>query len=165
MLNSLDTMLLLDRIENPPPLMEQFMHSSRAEDGELDPTLDEDSYDQATQYWNEKSQERQENLRALAEAGELPGSPEGALHVSLSLSAAEVQRAEEKRTKIIAVAVHVFHAPIRAIAGASGLNPRTVEKRANDPLGMEAVIEFKERELEMLREQAKSGRAGASDGD
>lgn len=165
MLNALETWLILDRIENPPPLAERFMHPDHDEDGERTLFLDEDTYEQAMQYWSEKAQERGERLQSLADAEELPGSPEDALHASLRLSAAEVQQAEEKRTKIIAVSVHVFHLPIRAIAGASGLNPRTVEKRANDPLGMEAVIEFKERELEMIREQARNGRADASDGD
>lgn len=146
MLTTLETMLTLDRIQNPPPRRESF-------EDHLGPdttTVDEDAYQAAVDTWTEANQERLDQLHALDEAEELPASPKLAILAALQAKSREIAAANDTLSQLLAVAVHGAGISLRGAASATGLHHRTVEKRASQADALEAVIEFKKRELDHL---------------
>lgn len=162
MLNTLDTLLILDRLDNPPPSTTDFEDLEAHEGATYVRDFNEDAYEAAMDHWREQATSRAENLHAASDADALPDSPEDAILSALARSTQRVEEAEARRSEVLAVAIHVAHLSVRAIANAASLHPRTVEKRANTPEALKAVIEFKEQELEALRAQAKKSDAATS---
>lgn len=165
MLNARDTLLALDRLDNPPPSTTDFERYEVDDQGiEHVIEFDEQTYDAAWDHWQERGNERAEAIHEADTAGELPSSSDGAVMSVVARASTRVKEAEIRRSKVLAFAVHTTQLSTRAVANVAGLHPRTVEKRANDPVALKAIIEFKEQELQTLRTMAQAEEDQTSEG-
>lgn len=157
MMTPLEIMIILGDLQDPQPREEDALEVVPGGDGSSpsDWEVDRDSYSDAMAEWEFRAERRRKNLTHFAEADALPDNIEDTFRKELSRAASRVDKAENTRTQMMALAAHSSRLSLRSIADAAGLNYRTAEKRINHPDGLEFVIAFKERELEALRNRAE----------
>lgn len=143
-MDMLSLLRFLDEIEHPAPDFDA-------------PNVTKDPSDWAAMYrehWNREAPRRAaERARQLAE-GRGPESASDAVLTALRAATDRARKAADARDALIAIAVHGMNLPIRPVADAAQMHPRTAEKRADAPLHMDLLLRFKVQEVEDLRARA-----------
>lgn len=157
MSKTLELFLEIERImAREPQLSDFYWWVEYDEDGNImSGEVDDSLYDQATKFHAERLHERLDEIYAAADEGQLPDSAKEKLLHALRVTSERVEVAQETQAKLIGLAIRGEGLSLRSVANATGLNPKTVSRRASDKYALEIAIEFKKAEIEELEQLVK----------